>query len=481
MRWVFLVGAAAVAFAAPGVAEAAPPANDAFVAATAIASLPASDTVDLTEATLEGGEPSGGCWPQSRTAWYVIQPSADVVVRITTSGFFDRVVNLYRDNGSGIGGLGFMGCAYPWSEIVGSLRGGATYYVQVGAPTWSGAGNAMVQLSAIDPPVNDDFANAKTAGSLPYSDTVDMRAATVESGEPTQPAGVFQSFTGTSWYAFTPSQSGSLMVTRIGCCANGHNVAIYTGGAVDALTPVAALRPWEGRAIFAASAGTTYMIQNGLNGFPYGSALGIQLQQTPLPSVSSFSYPYDPSIYDTINFSSSAYDPAGVGIESFAWDFGDGSGATDPYASHRYAADGDYSVTLTVTTPDGRVGTATRVVGVRTHDVAIDKMGAPQTARVDQTRTITVGLVNRRDAESVTVTLYRSRPGGSWDVVGQSTQLISPRTGNRTTTYLFSYTFTPDDASIGKVTFRATATINGARDALPADNEAITPPTAVSA
>ena len=44
----------------------------------------------------------------------------------------------------------------------------------------------------------------------------------------------------------------------------------------------------------------------------------------------------------------------------------------------------------------------------------------------------------------------------------------------------FSYTFTADDAQIGKVTFRAVAVISGARDALPADNEAIAPPTKVS-
>jgi hypothetical protein len=50
---------------------------------------------------------------------------------------------------------------------------------------------------------------------------------------------------------------------------------------------------------------------------------------------------------------------------------------------------------------------------------------------------------------------------------------------DRVSTVLFSYTFTPDDAIIGKVTFRAVAVILGGRDALPADNVAIGPPTKV--
>lgn len=39
--------------------------------------------------------------------------------------------------------------------------------------------------------------------------------------------------------------------------------------------------------------------------------------------------------------------------------------------------------------------------------------------------------------------------------------------------------FTADDGAVGKVTFRAVATIVDARDALPADNQAIAAPTEV--
>ena len=61
--------------------------------------------------------------------------------------------------------------------------------------------------------------------------------------------------------------------------------------------------------------------------------------------------------------------------------------------------------------------------------------------------------------------------------VGSSTQLVA--NGGKATPYRFSYTFTADDAAIGKVTFKALATIPGARDALTGDNEVISLPTKV--
>jgi hypothetical protein len=64
--------------------------------------------------------------------------------------------------------------------------------------------------------------------------------------------------------------------------------------------------------------------------------------------------------------------------------------------------------------------------------------------------------------------------------VGTLTQFVPLRPANRTTNFNFSYTFTGDDARIGKVTFKAVAYIEGARDALPADNEAVAKPTKVN-
>ena len=72
--------------------------------------------------------------------------------------------------------------------------------------------------------------------------------------------------------------------------------------------------------------------------------------------------PSDPSIFDTVQFYDNSYDPYGGFIQSQAWNFGDGATATGCCPNHRYAADGDYSVTLTITTNDGRTASATQVV-----------------------------------------------------------------------------------------------------------------------
>lgn len=57
-------------------------------------------------------------------------------------------------------------------------------------------------------------------------------------------------------------------------------------------------------------------------------------------------------------------DPDGY-IVSCAWDFGDGSGATGPSASHAYSRPGAYRVTLTVTDDDGASASTGATVTVR--------------------------------------------------------------------------------------------------------------------
>ena len=136
-------------------------------------------------------------------------------------------------------------------------------------------------------------------------------------------------------------------------------------------------------------------------------------------------------------------------------------------------------VSLTVTTFDGRSASTSRLVQVRTHDVAITKVAAPKSASAGQTRQISVNIRNHRYPETVVVELYKSTPAG-YEYIGTLRQFVPVRQGNRTTRFDFTYTFTSDDARIGKVTFKAIASIENARDALPADNEAISPPTKVS-
>jgi PKD repeat protein len=158
-----------------------------------------------------------------------------------------------------------------------------------------------------------------------------------------------------------------------------------------------------------------------------------------------------------------------------SWNLGDGTTATGCCPSHRYTTDGDYTVRLTDSTPDGRVGSTTQVVHVRTRDVSIAKLTVPQSVSAGQTRSITVGVSDNRYPESVEVQLFANDA-----LVGTLTQSVPVRAAGRTTAFGFTYTFTDADAALGKVTFKAVASIVGGRDALPSDNTAVALPTRVN-
>jgi hypothetical protein len=201
---------------------------------------------------------------------------------------------------------------------------------------------------------------------------------------------------------------------------------------------------------------------------------------TPPPSVDFGFNPSEPNIFDTVQFIDFSSDPGGLGFSSETWTFGDGTSASGCCVSHQYAKDGDYTVTLTGETPDGRSGSASHVVSVRTHDVAITKFTVPVTARSGQTRPISVAISNGRYAENVEVVVLKSVPNSQNQLVGSLTMSVPVRRGGATTDYSYSYTFTSADAAAGKVTFYAVATIIGHRDALPADNDAISAPAKVT-
>lgn len=143
-----------------------------------------------------------------------------------------------------------------------------------------------------------------------------------------------------------------------------------------------------------------------------------------------------------------------------------GASASGCCPEHQYAADGDYTVTLTVTTTDGRTDSASQIVPVRTHDVAVVSVDVPKTASVGSTRTVTVRVASGKYTENVRVYLLRSVPGG-FDTVDVQTQTIPAGT---TVAFRFAYTFTSSDASFGTIAFQAQAGVTDHIDPIPVDN-----------
>ena len=192
--------------------------------------------------------------------------------------------------------------------------------------------------------------------------------------------------------------------------------------------------------------------------------------------------PSDADVKMIVLFAVAVYEYHAVWVDQLmgtdpSWDFGDGS-PLGTSGEHRYSTDGDYTVTLTSTAPDGRTATTSQIVQVRTFDVEITMFEVPATARVGQTKTITVGVSNSRYNEDVTVTVSRSLPDAQFEAIGTLTKSVRARGTHQTTDFKIPYLFTADDAVATKTTFKAGISTNQ-RDAFPADNTIIDFPTRV--
>ena len=459
-RVAVLAALALTLLALPVAAAAAVPTNDSLAQAVTVApaALPFANSVDITDATTEPGEPTFDCTSFARTVWYAITPTHDGTLRADVAGsaFFDTALDVYEQTGAGFGGLVSRACASGTSGTTSATfdaRAGHAYYLRAGNQFTSG-GTVQLTVAEIPPPPNDAFSNAQAIADVPFGATVDVSAAKTEPGEPTPACGLPG---GTAWYAFSPStsRSVSLSVSVPNPFGSGAVVAAYRGTTLGDLTALGCRGLFSQPLTFRAEAGSRYWIQVAGSGSA-ASSVRIDLVEAQPPVASFFFSPGDPSVFDTVQFFENTFDPAGNGIQSRSWDFGDGTSLPDAQCcstTHRYTSDGTYHVELSVTTPDGRSASVMRNVVVATHDVAIAKVSVPASARAGQTKTIAIGIVNTRYPENVTVQLLRSTNGG-WEEVARSTQYVAPRRAHKTTDFQFNYTFSRPTRRSGRSTSR---------------------------
>jgi hypothetical protein len=197
----------------------------------------------------------------------------------------------------------------------------------------------------------------------------------------------------------------------------------------------------------------------------------------PTPVASFVSEPAEPAAGEAVRLLDLSYDPAGDGIALHAWDLGDGTTSVERRPTHRFARDGVYTVTLHVATQDGRVGIASISLTVATHDVALVRIDAPGLARVGEDAEIAVVVASRHRAEIVQVELLRGCDAAGWAFEAIQTRSVPALDDLEVA---FPVTFDEADAEAGTVTFRARATLVGAADATPEDNELAAAPTRVT-
>lgn len=122
-----------------------------------------------------------------------------------------------------------------FAALTANLRGGTTYWFMVATnQPWAASLQLSLQETTPLPPVaGDDFDAATPVTTTPYSDTLDVSRATPAEDDPTDCFGNAASV----WYAFTPSESGTLDISTAGSDYDPA-LGVYTGSR-GALSPLA--------------------------------------------------------------------------------------------------------------------------------------------------------------------------------------------------------------------------------------------------
>jgi len=123
------------------------------------------------------------------------------------------------------------------------------------------------------PPANDNFAGRTVISGLPYVEPNDTSEATTEPGEPDPRCAPIGR---TVWYQFTPSSDMVLGAAALDAEFEAV-LAVWTGGGLGSLSQVACSSFYP--VVFAANAGTTYMIQVGAYAGDDGGPFTFRLRQ----------------------------------------------------------------------------------------------------------------------------------------------------------------------------------------------------------
>jgi hypothetical protein len=217
-------------------------------------------------ATKQGGEPDHAGNAGGASVWFKWTAPVSAEVSIDTCGSgFDTLLAVYT--GSAVNALTSVadnddagGKCSPRSKVGFMAIANTTYRIAVDGK--DGAQGA-IRLNIDARPANDDFGSAeKTPAPVGWYWSGTTSLATKQAGEPEHAGGAGGH---SVWYSWTPARSAAV---ELDACTSSFEplLGVYTGAAVNALTPVATTDSGpgqcdEGRSIgFEALAGTTYRI-----------------------------------------------------------------------------------------------------------------------------------------------------------------------------------------------------------------------------
>jgi hypothetical protein len=198
------------------------PANDDFIGAKAISSLPFGRSETNVDASKETGEPTIAGNPGGASVWFSWTAAKTGEVLITACGYELAHTLLGVYTGGSLDALtqvgaadstGDHGCGESGSGVRVNAVSGTTYKIAIDGRNGR---EGRFELQLYEAPANDNFANAQVLSGLPTSASTYNYAATKQVGEPEiegDPGGA------SVWYSWTPSSSGTAYVSQ---CAYGN-------------------------------------------------------------------------------------------------------------------------------------------------------------------------------------------------------------------------------------------------------------------
>jgi hypothetical protein len=245
----------------PGVA---PPPNDNFANAVALAGLPVSAAGSNVAATGQTGEPDhAGDLADGSVWWRWTSPLSGLVQIDTYGSGLDTLLGVYT--GTAVNALGEIAS----NDNAGGDLQSKVQFLAVSSVTYRIAVDGLFGdegpivlniLASVAPPPNDAFASRIAIAGLPATAFGSNVAATAEAGEPDH-AGSLSS--ATVWWSWTASSNDYVEVNTYGS-AFDTVLGVYTGTAVDALTEIASSDDVStgdlSRVVFATQAGEVYAI-----------------------------------------------------------------------------------------------------------------------------------------------------------------------------------------------------------------------------
>ncbi|MFP3854703.1 MAG: Ig-like domain-containing protein, partial [Anaerolineales bacterium] len=199
--------------------ESTPPPNDDLSNATAITSLPFSDSLDTTAATVDDNDPIiEDCAGQVlNTVWYRYTAAEDGVVKLdTTASDYSTVIAAFTGEPGALEQVGCDSYSGPQQNrafLLLPTQSGQDYYILVAGEFGTSGGQLELSVDRVHPPIHDDFSNAITFSSLPFEDHRINALATEASDDPSlscydPPSGLEK----TVWYEFQATETGGIKV-----------------------------------------------------------------------------------------------------------------------------------------------------------------------------------------------------------------------------------------------------------------------------